>query len=388
MNYIIITDIFGNKISQNKDINDNLPFILIHCYRPNVILENVSIHCENQLSDSIWELKSSTVYHILFLNNITGYNFKPLGDIWFPNNKLPSKISILMTNSNNNIISEYPIDFVKIDNYIDVCIWKPICPNNYRELGLVASQSKPSVRSIKVINYKFLKEYCKETRVKDRNTNMNEYNFLSNIEIKKFTIDKVKLSQYLNNSSPNENTDNYIIQQKFLNLSDHENSEVESTLSCSSSKLCSGVSNQCQKWYVSESNSSSSDQIKTRPLESKEHLDSSYSLDPSNLSDLWKPQKGKKVLLMEPEITWYSIKKKQFSPPPKKIFQKNNEHDITRNNINTTKNEYNKNNNSDNDKKNEKINSKFKFDFNMIACSLLLLIFLLVIIRYYLNKKM
>src|SRR5579885_3418043 len=111
MDFIIITDIFKNKITYNKDINDNLPFILIHCLRPNTILENVSKYCQNQYSDSIWKLKLTVISQILYLNKITPSRFVGLGDMWFPTNELPQSISILMINSNNKI-SEYPIDFV------------------------------------------------------------------------------------------------------------------------------------------------------------------------------------------------------------------------------------------------------------------------------------
>jgi hypothetical protein len=263
-------------------------------------------------------------------------------------------------------LTDCPIDFVKIDNYIDICIWKPICPTGYRELGLVASLNKPSVRSIRVINFKYLKEYNKETEVKGRNTSMNEFNFLSNIEIKKLTVDQTKLLISFNKneklilpkkqlSDSLDQTDQSVLtsQSDLANQTDLSNQSYllgqteESEYSCKQTKVnCDYMSPNNKYWMESESKQSAN----------------------------WKPQKGKNVMLIEPEVTWYSIKKKCYPEHLIETKEVKYPNDLFQNSSETIL------------KKNKK-QSKFKLDFNMLASSLLLLIFILVLVRHYLNKK-
>lgn len=177
MNYIVITDILGNEIS-----SDNIPFIIIHTNQPYSVLEN--------LADNIWKIKLPAIFHILYINKINPNHFSPMGDIWY--STVPTNIQILLIN-NDNDLSRYPIDFVKIDNYLNLSIWKPISPKGFTGIGLIASSEKPSLRSMKVINDKFITPYNHETMNIGRNTNANEFHLLSNIELKQYTIDKQNL---------------------------------------------------------------------------------------------------------------------------------------------------------------------------------------------------
>lgn len=335
MNYIAITDIFGNKINNDKD-NSKLPFILIHTTQPSLVLEKVSKAPE---IDGIWKLVLPSIFHVLHINNLNPDNFAQVGDIWLPSPALPKKVIILLVNNNSNI-SQYPIDYIKLDSYTDFNIWKPISPKGYQEIGLIASYTKPSLRAMKVINNKYLSEYTNKSIVKGRNTNMNEFNLLSNIEIKKYTINK-----------NDNNVANDII-----------------------------TDDKTQSWTTHE---------------------------------------GKRVILIEPDIPWYILKGRTNAPPDgypiqqlgklnQKEYRDNADFDST-----FIMNEYpdmgygysldqrkgkervcfdncNKsiktvplyeNFETVNDKNQKKI------DFNVIACSLLLLIFLLVVIRYYINKN-
>ena len=348
MNYIAITDISGNNIDNDKDINSKLPFILVHTTQPYLLLEKVSSVPE---IDGIWKLVLPTIFHILYVNKINPNNFAPVGDIWLPSPTLPKQLSILLVNTDIDV-SKYPIDYVKLDSYTNFNIWKPICPRGYQEIGLIASPTKPSLRAIKVINNKYLLEYMGKSNVKGRNTNMNEFNLLSNIEIKKYTVNKTKLS---NKNTVSNNNDNVALEDTITN----------------------------------------------------------------DKTQSWKTHEGKRVMLVEPDIPWYITKKTAFPPGGYDIQSqgKLNEKEYRDNaDFNSTFvmdgtrpdmgygysyaqrkgkdracfDDCNKtmksvpvyeNFETSNDKKQKRI------DFNVIACSLLLLIFLLVVVRYYINKN-
>lgn len=199
MDHIVITDIFNNKIYNTVDVNI-MPFILIHTNKPHLILRKISSVSD---VDGIWTLIIPTIHKILQVNKIDPLKFSSLGDIWYPSVSLPHKLVIPLVNIN---ISAFPIDYVKLDNYTDLNIWKPICTSDYHELGLIASQIKPPLDQIRVVNKNYLIEYPGPTNIIVRNTNMNEYNFLSNIESNKYTIDKQKLNKLYHQKQSDKKT--------------------------------------------------------------------------------------------------------------------------------------------------------------------------------------
>jgi hypothetical protein len=329
MNHTVITDVFGNK---NIDYN-KVPFILIQTTKPLLFLEKIT---NASHIDSIWKLNYSKLSKILAINQIDPKTFYQVGDIWIPSKMTPNKIVIILTNIN---YSTYPIDYIKIDTYTEFNIWKPLSPNGFVEMGNIASTNKPSLKEIRVVNSKYIKEYNGSSNVVGRNTNMNEFNLLSNIINKKYTIDNSKL---INNS--------------------HNKKII------------------------------------------KENSDESTS---SQSSESWKTHIGKKVMLIQPDIPWYITKKKTI--PEYLIVQsinKLNEKQYRDNadfNSSVTINpnrpdmgygySYAQRKNQDaeyfTDYGHEEFSDNFKnkIDFNIIACSLLLLIFLLVVIRYYIINK-
>ena len=195
---INILDIFKNKISINDAKINNLPFIIINYNTnnlddyslvvkingPNTSRSNLEIGLPH--NDNIFKLNYQKVYNVLKSNNINPMQFAPLGDIW--SNKTPNVFNILLVNTN---ISIKPIDYVKIDNYYNYTIWKPIGPNGYSPLGFLASINKPSVNMLRLLPNAFLKEFHNSNMAESRNTNMNEYDLLATINEKYYTIDKL-----------------------------------------------------------------------------------------------------------------------------------------------------------------------------------------------------
>ena len=347
MNYIVITDIFGNKINNNEIINNNLPFIIIHG-NPKLLLSHKI--------DGIWKIILPSLHQILNSNNFNPQLFHTVGDIWLNAQELPNKIMILLANS-NKLISAYPIDYVKIDTYVDTNIWKPITPPGFQEIGLIASSIKPSITDIKVINSKYLIEYDGELITKGRNTNMNEFNLLSNIESKKFTINKIKFLNKLSekNTICPSNINTMKKNESYKNHAISHNIQGELKIN---EPFC--------KYSKKNTNDLESEELNT--------IDSINS---------WKICAGKILSLIEPDDPWYINKKNQANIKHKELSD-----DYHKSYKNTT---YDTNNTNNTHSENltysfdtEKCN---KIDFNAIACSLLLLILLLVMIRYCINKK-
>lgn len=183
MDSIVITDIYSNNITDDKDTNNLLPFIIINT-KPSLLLEKVQSYRTNN-PDSTWKINLKKLFTVLYTHNINPNNFAPLGDLWFPTQNLPPNINILLVNGDSRI-SSFPTNFVSIDD----SVWKPVCPSGFNEIGLIFSPTKPSLRSMKVINKKYLIKYNKLNTVIDKKTTMNEFNFLSLIGIDKFTINR------------------------------------------------------------------------------------------------------------------------------------------------------------------------------------------------------
>ncbi|QKF94080.1 putative vacuolar protein sorting-associated protein 62 [Fadolivirus algeromassiliense] len=441
MNYIRITDIFGNNIPKDRDYNSSLPFILIHTSQPYLLLEKI-LTTEN---DGIWKLKLSTIFHILYIHSVNPTSFAPLGDIWLPSPVLPAEITILLTNTDNRI-SSFPIDFIKLDNYTNVNIWKPICNRGYQELGLIASEIKPSLKSVKCIHENYLISYNSSQQVVSRNTNMNEFNLLSNIELPKFTINRNKIlssrdikiesngtQKYITNENNNimmkKNVDNKT--QKITYSDKGELIINTKCLTVHEGKVdlqnCNGL--QTQKWYPYKNQYISYDNQKcltdnaniiiTKQCNNNDTTQQWNTYDfnttietPSEPSNSWKTQEGKRVILVEPDIPWYITKKKtipegmikQNIKELNKVEYRDNADfqsmfimDLHRPDVgygySYAQRQGKQFLSSDCPTSGQSVeqftvnNKSNKIDFNTIACSLLLLIFLLVAIRYSINTK-
>ncbi len=186
MDYITITDIFKNNVDNTKD-NNKLPFIVLHTFNPKCIVESTQYI---STSDSIWKPNQLNIFKILQLYNINPTNFSYIGDTHYHSLILPKKMTILLVNNNKNISAD-PINYIEIGQYI----WKPVCPQEYQGIGLIVSHTKPSLKAIKVINKKYLLE-CQQSI-----DNTDEFNLLSNINVKKYIINKNKLLH----TQPNKN---------------------------------------------------------------------------------------------------------------------------------------------------------------------------------------
>jgi len=258
MNKVVITDIFGDNLLKNNQIYNKLPFLMMHSTQPSLLLNKIS-----NSYDSIWKICLPSLNNILHYYDINPQYFSILGDIWFPYIDLPDTVTILLTNIDNNL-SSYPIDFIKIDTYVNTNIWKPICPNGFTGLGLITEINKPSLKSLKIINNNFITKYIGNSIVVGRNTNMNEFNLLSNIEFEKYTIDKNKLNP---------------MSLKVISNKSKQN------------KYCKLISPNIFKSHNIEKKNQ--DQFNNIP---------------------WKTCIGKKVILVQPSTTWYNKKKLSSQP--------------------------------------------------------------------------
>jgi hypothetical protein len=252
MDHIGITDIFNNKVSPSKA--HILPFILIHTNKPHLILTKVS---DILNTDGVWKPIQPVISKILHANNINPDRFGTLGDIWFPYTTLPQQLVIPLVNSN---ISSHPLDYVKIDNYANLNIWKPVAPNHYHEIGLVVSLGKPKLNEVRVLDRKYITPYAGQSDIVLRNTNMNEYHLLANIESIKHTIYKDLLKEKINIDPINT------IQQSLDPLpSIAKNNGKWDT--CEGKKFV--LIEPDTPWYKSKNNSTPSESIKNEPTQTE-----------------------------------------------------------------------------------------------------------------------
>ena len=191
-NVTFLTDIFGTVLNDNNIAEHDIPFILIHCYKPEIILENIisEKYC-------IYKPIKTFIDNTLYTNNINPSNFCTTGDIWIPNNKMPTKITVVMANKNEGV-SKYPINYIIVNEINDMYIWQPICHNNYLPMGLLISKDKPSVKEMVTINKNLMTEYNGHI-FPSIFTNMNEFNLLSTQKNKKYTIKRSALLDSDNN---------------------------------------------------------------------------------------------------------------------------------------------------------------------------------------------
>jgi hypothetical protein len=195
-----ITDILKNNISNDKNTNNMLPFIIINSNDKQLLIK-----LTNSTNNVICKLNYQYIYSLLKSKNVDPEYFCPLGDIWINRLADNNPINVLLVNTN---ISIKPIDYIKIDNYYNYSIWKPVGPSGYSSLGFVASIQKPKNNIIRLIPNMFLSEYKNNTAViEGRNTNMNEYDLLATINEKFYTINKSLFTSKNTNNELKKNDD-------------------------------------------------------------------------------------------------------------------------------------------------------------------------------------
>ncbi|ARF11396.1 hypothetical protein Klosneuvirus_1_253 [Klosneuvirus KNV1] len=342
MNSIIITDIYSNKLSQDKDMNGLLPFIIINITQPLFLLEKVKYINDN---DSIWKINLRRMFAMLYTHGINPSGFSLLGDLWFPSQSLPQKVQILLVNVDNRL-SQFPINFVNIDQNI----WKPVGPDGFQAIGLIHATTKPSLRSLKVVNKSYLLPYNKTSPIIDKKTSMNEFNLLSIIGIDRYTIDRTqflpnspKIDVRLSSKSSGKYITNYndtiVLNNEQQNNIDNVqtvsytgNGELKMNGMCMdlhdndtiTLEKCNQQMN--QKWYPYDDAYISYNQHKclTQRNNNVGGIDCDDNINQKwRTSDLisvidsgqdsiatWKTQEGKNVVLIQPDIPWYVNKKK------------------------------------------------------------------------------
>jgi len=430
MNYVTITDIFGNT-----QVNYNLlPFIIIHSTKPDLLAQIIS-----KGTDCIMKITGSAIYHLLHSYNTNPDIFVPLGDFWFPTNQIPKKVSLIMVNSQYGL-STNPIDYVKIDNYGEICIWKPICSADYQEIGIIASQQKPNLTNMHVLHKSIIMPFNGETSSTGRNTNMNEFNLLSNTSQDKYTInrtkflkDNVDIKIQSNYDGNNIAIDDYKLMLRYGDSYDNKvHYSVQGELKIGGHCIdgsgdllflekCNGGAN--QKWftyqdnYVNQSDGkclTNNDGVLIKRDCSPDIKQSWKTEDYNNVientqqepRDSWVTQNGNRVILIEPDNPWYINKSSDNIKPigiMKQRLKKLNEV------------EYRDNANFDSsfmmdvkrpdmgygysmaqrkgapckcaEKCYEGFDDSGHIDFNIIASSLIFFIFLLIGIRYLMKSR-
>ena len=186
MGYSAITDLYGNSVIPNN-LN---PFILMHIEDPNIILKEIDTHVCNQ-NGSFWTFNSKNISYLLNKFGLNSSNYAPLGHIWFPVSHLRGRVVLLLVNM-NKLISSYPLDYIKVNQFGDGYIWKPVSPDGYTEIGYMYSLHKPSIKQMRVVSNEYVVEKYIKGKSFKKNTIMNEYNYLGQTDSSFFTIKKKK----------------------------------------------------------------------------------------------------------------------------------------------------------------------------------------------------
>jgi hypothetical protein len=324
MEYIVITDIFGNKIKNNDETD--FPFILVHTNQPYLLLQKIAGTDE----DGIWRIIFTTMMHLLYSHSINPSNYAPLGDYWFPSKNLQKQTQILLV-STRQAVSKYPKDYVPIDTYKGATVWRPISEMGYRPIGLVLSVEKPPNNLIRTINSDLVIKSTQKRIVVENLTNTPDTHLLMHKSIEKLAIDKTK----------------FMIREKqfrFISKKNHKQLGTDDTRFTTQGQLiqddkCYGIykrdgSNNnnvdlqpcddsiTQKWHpyrsslvsqydgtcLVENNGTltTTDCTGTDDqgwiAESKQTV-----IDDTNqeITDQWKSSTGKRVVLLEPDYPWY-----------------------------------------------------------------------------------
>jgi hypothetical protein len=334
---IYLTDIFGTVIDSSEQ--HEIPFLLVHCYTPELILINVF---KNNFS--IYKPNKNYIRNILQRHRINSVNFCTLGDIWLPNDKYPPKITILLAN-NNFTLAKYPINYRIVEQLDDIYIWEPICNKNYVSLGLIASIEKPLVNEVLTINKKYVTEYNGHIHSSEL-TNMNEFNMLATLEDFKYTIKRSALIKYeddieirskINGKILGEKNNGYNVGNNNIPISHTIQGELKIGNNCLSidtnnnivQKKCNNMTQ--NKWYfyddnivsdynhnclsVDDNNSIIGEPCKPSKKNQKWDIKSKNNVIIDNLqetNDKWTTIKGKNVVLLESDNPWYLNKTGQI----------------------------------------------------------------------------
>jgi len=436
MNYINITDIFGNPVSNNDDI----PFLYIHSSKAHLIVEKIYRH--------VWRLINPTIFHILFKFGFDPHSYAPLGDIFLPTNKTPKKISILLVNVNLSI-SESPIDYDVVKIFNDFTLWKPIPPKGFRILGYVLSKLKPPLDFIRAISKKFVTPYRGKHDSRNNLTNMNEFNLLAYFDTNRKTLKRTKLLKQDNDILLRSHDGKYVTKTEtglgLKNSGQKINYSVQGELKVDDQ--CVGVSmddnmrdnfvylTKCdnsdeQKWYPYQNHfvsqfdqgclTDSMGELRTTECENKKNK--FWNMQPANnvvhkkyqkKNKSWKTDQGKNVILIESRNPWYlgrheakpiGIMKRGRKELNKTKYGNAKYHSNFMMDVHRPDMGYGYSYAQRGGRKcsciedcdklvhKESIMEGFDgnsntVDFNMIACSLSLVIFILVIIRLCVNRK-
>ena len=184
MNYLAVTDLYGNSVVSNN-LN---PFILLHIEDPNIILEEINTLVCNQYG-SFWKFNPKNISYMLNKFGLDSAKYAPLGHMWFPVERLRGRVVLLLANINKSI-SSYPIDYVKLNQFGKGYIWKPVAPIGYTGVGYMYSLYKPSVKQMRVVSNEHVVEKSIQSKSYKKNTIMNEYNYLGQMDSPFFTIKK------------------------------------------------------------------------------------------------------------------------------------------------------------------------------------------------------
>lgn len=360
MNYIVITDIFGNKISKDDNKKNYLPFILLHTSQPHLLMERV----KNDKNLNVWKLVFPTIMHVLYLNRFNPNKFAPLGHIWYPQNKLPNNDSILLVNVDKNI-SQYPVRYVNVRSFDEYSLWKPIAPRGFRAIGYILSKREPSKYIMRTINNSLVTLFRKKIKTINSLTNMNEFKLLSFYGDKKYTIDRTKLldknrivrlvskktGEYVTKVDndlvmENNKNDNQIINYttqgklklngKCIGISGNDTSSLD--LSNNLVKIQDCDESDGQKWFPYRShfvsqydgsclsvdnNSNGSGNSKLVNDDCQDKIDQEWMTESLETvienqiqedNESWRTRHGKKVILLQPDNPWFIDRGQKLEP--------------------------------------------------------------------------
>lgn len=263
-----ITDVFGNLV-----IKANVPILLIQTHSGTKLLNKIAFENNN----SIWEINEKEILTLLEKNEINGNLYKTMGHYWFPHIRCDIGIKIVLANINYKFIS-FPVDFINIGSYSAGYIWKPICKNNFINLGLIYSKNKPKNESLCTIIKDYTINYNGETDVMGNMTNYNEFYLLGMTEVLRITLfrshfikndKKLKIKNVHINKYLNSNTDNIIFENTPVDLIYTINGQIKINDKCMeridnnpndniSIELRNCNENISQKWFPFASNNNKS----------------------------------------------------------------------------------------------------------------------------------
>lgn len=307
MEYIVITDLYGNRLERGNDSNGALPFIILTTVQPYLLLEKIA----ERDSDSVYKWNSSMVAHTLYYWNVRPENYNVVGHIYSKAKNLPKQMQFIFVNKN---MSKKPIDFKQISSYKNFPVWEPVCPNGYKALGLIVSIKKPDINIIRVVKENGLTPYRKKIDFHDGFGFMNEFNLLSTESTVLLTVNRTKfLNKNINLSVKNKKI-NYTAQGE-LKMGDKCMS-IQMNDNYVYLQDCDDKSDN-QKWYpyrgqfVSQYNEKCLDKnLKAEPC----NKDQDQQWNTTKNDDSWKTQHGKGVSLSVSDTPWYKDRETEYQP--------------------------------------------------------------------------